>query len=337
MEEGNEIFFLKSLFLIVVLSGVMIFSACDGAGTTATEDTTTDDSIKLAGTVGDENVSMSLDFASSGVSRAAADEVAITGFLVYGDITLNCSGTYDTATGVFYVSATGSFGDMKLVFSLTGTIVDGAVTSASIMLTVYDGEDVTGSYSASLTETTDTVEETSSVCTDNSESYDFEGTWTLGDVVLNLTDSSFTFIDEDETTNCTIRKIEVSDSNSSDYNMVYVMDNDLLEGDGAAYGIALYLVSYLKIRISSDGNTLTIVDPGTIIDVQPYYILTNVNFEDLNNDTLTEYSAYQIASVTFSGEALTSYNTDISLTTLIGYAEAIDLDDSSTTAYPFTK
>lgn len=180
---------LKYLSFILIISVIGIFVSCDGAGTTASaSDTDTSSSsdadtsgetemTTLKGTINDEVVKVSLCKAVQ-QGRAAADTVEISGFLVYGDITMNVSGTLDPVTGEFTVSSTAEFGTNRFVFYLTGVLgSDGTVSDVSISLIVYENDIPVGTYASSLSETEEEVVETTKKAETVEENLSVFGDW----------------------------------------------------------------------------------------------------------------------------------------------------------------
>ena len=337
---------------MIFLSALLFFS-CEGAGTNASDEVTeevTDDStgktsFNLTGTAGSDSVSMQLTFDSSasGLSRAAEDEVAISGFLVYDNLTLSCTGVYDTATGNFNVSATGTLGSIKIVFSLSGMIVNGAITEANLVLSVYENDTLSATYNADMSETSDDVEETTSVCTDTSLDFGFEGQWRYSYSysgssyvdTLTLTDSSFTYFDGEYLSynNGTIYLPEETGTN--EWVMVPSHDENMADYIGAPSDAETFYLFYTKGTLSSDGQSLTFTYPTEDAE----YYLTNYNLSDLfNGDTTPEkYSEFKVIKVTYDANYDPISFVETNFSAMITSAKALTYTNPGDDTQTFTK
>jgi len=184
------------------------------------------------------------------------------------------------------------------------------------------------------------VQQTSSVCTDASADYAFEGRWYINDgdgayQSLTFTDSSYSYLSNDGdgdifTLNGTVLAAEVG-SSSTEWNVVCVIDENIIttSDPDSDLDIQMYQVFYLKGVLSSDGSTITFADP---FEVEPnaIYYLTNYNLQALMSaSTQAQVEAakyntgYQIDKVV-NIDTSPSFTTDISLSSLINAAGSLN-------------
>ena len=335
--DKRKWFFCLSVFVVVLI----LIASCDSTGSSSSVE---DESYQLGGTMGESDVKLSFDVMSdSGASRAASIR-ELQGYLIYDDFTLDCWGTLDDTSGDFVLSSSGSFGTIKLIFSLTGTISDGKVSSATIQMTVYEGAVITGSFSADLVEIEEPVVKSSNVMTADTTSYGFEGKWTFvsepGHVgVLTLTSTSWSFKDTYKeggvqkvySINGSALKVEAL-SGGKEWVVIPVEDNNYAEDWSGYFGIAaeIYGVFIARFRLNNDG-TLTIV---TIEDESEYYWLSNYNITSLlGSGTVSKYSDFKIENVILdSGESFLSSSV-VTLASLVTLGKAINIDAPKANEY----
>ena len=324
---------LNRFLLLLSLLVLGYLSSCSGSGTTASDDASSSSSsttafspVTLGGAVGGQDVKLNLSTSDSGTARSAT-EVNISGFLVYDDMTLYCSGVFDPTSGDFVVSASGSFMDIKLVFTLTGIIVDGQVTSASIMLTVYESGVIIGSYGADLGTETEAVQKTSNECIDTSQDFGFEGRWKEAYTedgqsyytVLTITDTAYTIYDSYDNESWGGNLLHAEKMAGVDEWVIIPTDNynyfiDLsISGSYEIYGV--YAV---KLRLSADGGSLIIGE-----SYNEYY-LTDLDLNDAVAGTVTSHGGYAYEQYSSPG-GVDPFST-VSLDDIVNEAKAVDID-----------
>lgn len=306
----------RVLFIPLIAIALLVLVGCDDGGGGGGY------LYKLAGTVNSSAVNAS--FKTDGSERASADAQDVEGVLVYGDLTINASGTFEAESGNFVLSSEGTINSIKLVFAIEGTVEDGDVTESRIILTIYENSKITGTYTASLSETDDSPDETDSVLTrTDTTSYGFTGSWyyTAGgytDRIL-FTPTSYTFIPGNSSGTMengvivSIREITAG----SEWALLAAVDVNMLSDIPGSSGEA-YEVHVLKVKLENGQLKAGELHSDTVI-----YVLTDrdlptdntgatafasnerkvvkVTFDNSNHDNVTAVALYDFSSESFGG------------------------------------
>ena len=291
-------FVLFAATLIVLTT--LIFTACNSNVNTATS------SYNFTGTVNSKSTAAS--FTTGGKSFRGVDNV--TGLLVYNGLTLKASGSYNTDTGVFVISAKGEQGSRAIVFAMEGKLVNGTPTGTKILITEYTNGKVTGTHTATMENTSISPFSTNTeLARLDTKTYGYEGTWKqtaegfTDNVILSPT--SYTFIPDNVRTgqpgelqleNGVFLETKVL-TEGSEWALMAAVDINLLQQLGASSGYA-YFVHVIKIM--KDGDSLKL---GELRSETVKYILTDRDLAaDLTGATAIPDSNFKVYKVTFNSQ-----------------------------------
>ncbi len=224
-------------------------------------------------------------------------------------------------------------------------IVNGAITEANLVISIYENDSLSATYNSELSEVDEEVEETSSVCSDSSIDFGFEGQWkfsySYGSAssytdTLTLTDSSFTYFDGEygEYNNGTIYCPEKL-TGVDEWVMIPSHNENMADYIGAPSDAETFYLFYTKGKLSSDGQTLTFSYQPEDVE----YYLTNYDLEDLANQSAspTKYADFKVIKVTLDGNYDPISFDDTDFSTMIASAKALTFTSSGDDIQTFTK
>lgn len=162
---------MKNVFvgLLLTLSAGVALVGCANPTASATGGNSSGNTAKVAAgsatlSSGDDSmdVQFSFDVPTESSRSAGENSVELTGTLVangtLGKMRFDLVGTFDTATGLFYLSSVGTLSTLTLAVSVTGTYLSASFSNTSVSLAVG----TTGSTDATLVYSSTAVSSTSS-------------------------------------------------------------------------------------------------------------------------------------------------------------------------------